>query len=156
MGKSKSKNTSRAKRSPSVAKAPATAGAVPIDLPAVERLPTTHPGFWGGVLAMALGVGLVILGGGNLVQGGVLPMPLVVALLIAGGSLAAVSWFAIERRRPAWAFAVAISATAAIAFLLGSPKLRSALDIPLGVALIPCIVGATATLLLGMAGRDVR
>ena len=134
----------------------------PIETPARQvaaRLPPlglTTAGGLGALTAIALGVGLVVLGVGGLFKDQPLPPPLVVALFFFGGMQAGLGWFAFRRVRAAWAFATALAGTTAVAFLFSAPKIRDALEIELGVALIPSLVGAAACLMLAMAAPDVK
>jgi hypothetical protein len=123
------------------------------------RLPPlglTTTGGIGALVAMALGIGLFALGAYSGLKADPLPMPLTVALLMFGGLLAALAWFALRRVRMAWAFATSLSGTAAIAFLFSAPKIRDALGVELGVALLPSMIGAAACIMLALAAPDVK
>jgi len=137
-----------------------TAGAV--DTPARTRparlppLPAQTPGGMGAILAMLLGVGLLFLGLAGMFRDDPLPMPLTIALCLTGAIEAGLGWLTLLRMRAAWAFATAIAGTAGVAFFFSAPKIRDALEISLGVALVPALVGAAACILLAMAAPDVR
>lgn len=123
------------------------------------RLPPlglTTTGGMGAVVAIALGIGLFALGAYSGLKEHPLPMPLTVALCLFGGLLAALAWFALRRVRVAWAFATSLSGTAAVAFLFSAPKIRDALEIELGVALLPSMIGAAACIMLALAAPDVK
>ena len=134
----------------------------PVETPArhvAARLPplgVTTAGGMGAVVAMLLGVGLFLLGCNTALREHPLPLPLTVALLLAGSLQAVLGWFALRRVRAAWAFATSLSGTAAIAFLFSAPKIRNALDVQLGVALLPALVGAAACIMLALAEPDVK
>ncbi len=123
------------------------------------RLPPlglTTTGGMGAVVAMALGAGLFALGAYSGLKSDPLPMPLTIALCVFGGLLAVLGWFALRRVRTAWAFATSLSGTAAVAFLFSAPKIRDALGIELGVALLPSMIGAAACIMLALAAPDVK
>lgn len=134
----------------------------PVETPARQvaaRLPAlgfTTAGGMGAVTAMLLGVGLVLLGFGAAMRDHPLPMPLIVALFLFGGMLGAFGWLSLRRVRVAWAFATSLSGTAAIAFLFGAPKIRNALEVELGIALLPALVAAAACIMLALAAPDMK
>lgn len=134
----------------------------PVETPArhvAARLPplgVTTTGGIGAMVAMLLGVGLFLLGWNTALREHPLPMPLTVALLLAGSLQATLGWFALRRVRAAWAFATSLSGTTAIAFLFSAPKIRDALGVELGVALLPALVGAAACIMLALAEPDVK
>lgn len=113
-------------------------------------------GGMGALFAIALGLGLLALGAATALRDEPLPMPLTVALVAAGALEAALGWFTLNRRRGAWAFATSLSGTAAVAFLFSAPKIRDALEVELGVALVPALVGAAACIMLAMAAPDLK
>jgi integral membrane sensor domain MASE1 len=125
----------------------------PVRLPPLR---TQSPGGMGAVLAMLLGVGLLILGLAGIFRDDPLPMPLTIALCLVGAIEAGLGWLTLLRMRAAWAFATAIAGTAGTAFFFSAPKIRDALEIGLGVALVPALVGATTCILLAMAAPDIR
>ena len=134
----------------------------PVEAPArhiAARLPPlgiTTVGGIGALVAMALGVGLIALGALTAPGKHPLPTPLMIALLLAGSLEAALGFFTLRRVRAAWAFATSLAGTAAVAFLFSAPKIRDALEIELGVALLPCLVGAAACIMLAMAAPDMK
>lgn len=140
----------------------ATSEKHPVETPArqvVARLPplgATTAGGLGAMCAIALGAGLVALGVAGALRGDPLPAPLTVSLCLFGALEAGLGWFTLRRRRAAWAFATSIAGTAAVAFLFSSPKIRDALDLELGVALVPSVFGAITCILLAMASPDVK
>jgi predicted PurR-regulated permease PerM len=105
---------------------------------------------------MALGIGLFGLGVSSVLQARPLPMPLTIALFIAGALETALCWFAMKGVRAAWAFALSISGTAGLVFLFSAPKIRDALEVSLGVALLPCLAGAAAAIMLAMATGEIK
>ncbi len=134
----------------------------PVEAPArhiAARLPPlgiTTVGGIGAMVAMALGVGLIALAAVTAPGEHPLPAPLMVALLLAGSLEAALGWYTLRRVRAAWAFATSLAGTSAVAFLFSAPKIRDALEIELGVALLPCLVGAAACIMLAMAAPDMK
>ena len=134
----------------------------PVETPTravTARLPplgVTTAGGLGAMTAMALGVALTLLGAAAALKDDPLPMPLVVALLLFGSLQAALGWLAFRRVRAAWAFATSLAGTTALAFLFSAPKIRDALDVELGVALLPSLVGAAACIMLAMAAPDMK
>lgn len=118
-------------------------------------------GWWGAALGIALGLGLLGLGLLGLgASAGFreqpLPLPLVIALCVAGAIQAALSWYTIRRVRVAWAFATAIGGTAAVVFLFSAPKIRDALEVSLGMALLPAAIGAAVATLLALAAAEIK
>jgi integral membrane sensor domain MASE1 len=120
------------------------------------RLQLGSSGGMGALLAIALGLGLLALAAATALRDEPLPMPLTVALVVAGALQAAFGWFTLNRRRGAWAFATSLSGTAAVAFLFSAPKIRDALQVDLGVALVPALVGAAACIMLALAAADLK
>lgn len=125
-------------------------GAVP------RPLTASSPGRYGAVLGIVLGLGLLGLGVSSVVQAKPLPMPLTIALFIAGSLETALCWFAIRGVRAAWAFALAISGTAGLVFLFSAPKIRDALEVSMAVALLPCLAGAAAAIMLAMSASEIQ
>jgi hypothetical protein len=119
-------------------------------------LGVTTTGGIGALVAMALGAGLLALGAAGALKDDPLPAPLTVALCLAGSLQAVLAFYALRRVRIAWAFATSLSGTAAVAFLFSAPKIRDALAIELGVALLPSLVGAAACIMLALAAPDIR
>jgi hypothetical protein len=113
-------------------------------------------GWWGAALGIALGLGLLGLGASAGFREQPLPLPLVIALCVAGAIQAALSWYTIRRVRAAWAFATAIGGTAAVVFLFSAPKIRDALDVSLGMALLPAAIGAAVATLLALAAAEIK
>lgn len=134
----------------------------PVETPkdkVAARLPPlglTTAGGMGAIVAMALGAGLFILGVASAVKDDPLPVPLITALLLFGALQAVLGWFALRRVRGAWAFATSLAGTAAIAFLFSAPKIRDALEVELGIALLPSLVGAAACIMLALAAPDMK
>ena len=113
------------------------------------------PGWMGAAIGIALGLGLLALSASSLFREVPLPTPLVVALCVIGTLEAILGLYTIKRVRIAWAFSTAIGATAAVVFLFSAPKIRDGLEVSLGVALLPALVGALAATLLALAASDV-
>lgn len=134
----------------------------PVEPPAAQmaaRLPPlglTTTGGIGAMVALALGVALIALGFAGALMDRPLPAPLVVALLLFGSLQASLAWYAFRRVRAAWAFATSLAGTAAVAFLFSAPKIRDALEVELGIALLPSLVGAAACIMLAMAAPDMK
>lgn len=135
------------------------ASTTPVEPPAGSGrtpLPTSSPGVWGALLGIGLGLGFMLLGAGSFMRDDPLPLPLVVGLVLIGGLGATTSWFAMRRVRLAWAFAIAIGATASLVCMFAGPKIRDAMDVSLGLALLPSYLGALAAVLLAMAGPEIK
>ena len=122
---------------------------------AKERLPASSPGAWGAALGGLLGLGLAWIGIDGMLDGS-LPLPLTIGLLVSGPLLAALCGMTIYRVRAAWSFALAMCGTAGLVFLFSAPKIRDALEVSLTIALLPCVAGATAAVLLAMAAADIK
>ena len=120
-----------------------------------RRLPASSPGTWGAVLGHLLGLGLVVIGARGFL-GDSLPLPLTIGLVLGGGTMAALCVFAARRVRAAWAFALSMCGTAGLVFLFSAPKIRDALDVSLPLALLPCVAGAAAAILLAMAADEIK
>lgn len=134
----------------------------PVETPArrvaarLTPLGITTAGGMGALTAIGLGLGLLALGLYTLLGEDPLPMPLTVALLLGGGVETTLGWFALRRVRAAWAFATSLAGTAAVAFLFSAPKIRDALEIELGIALLPSLFGAAACIMLALAAPDMK
>lgn len=120
-----------------------------------QRLPASSPGTWGAVLGDLLGLGLAGIGIDGMLRGS-LPLPLTLGLLVGGLLLAALCGLTFYRVRAAWAFALSICGTSGLVFLFSAPKIRDALDVSLGIALLPCVAGAAAAILLAMASAEIK
>lgn len=115
--------------------------------PPRRTIRSTSPGRVAAYGGMGVGLAMVLGGAWMLLGGSESPIPMGVAFAVAGGLELATSWFSLRAARVAWSFACSLNATAFVVFLFGTPKLRDALDIPIALALVPCLVfGAIATL----------
>jgi hypothetical protein len=123
---------------------------------ASKRLATRSPAFAGAVGGLGFGLALFVLGLYVAFRPHPLPLPLVVALTAAGATLAPLCWLTLARSRAAWAFAVSLSGTSALVFLFTAPKIRDAMSVPIGIALVPSLVGAIVITLLAMGADDLR
>lgn len=61
---------------------------------------------------------------------------LTVSLAVAGALLPLLSWLSMRRSRAAWSFLISMSVVLGIMTLFGAPKVRTLLEINIGVALI--------------------
>ena len=152
MGKQSKKRRAPAVEPPRAAvRPPPTAGAGHPRGP----LSATSPGAIGAYLGMGIGLGLLVLG----VLGGLrtdpLPFALVLAMCLFGAMEGVVSWLTIRRQRIAWSFAVSISGTMALACLFGAPKIRDAMEVGIGLAVLPSLLSAVTTVLLAMAADEI-
>jgi hypothetical protein len=120
------------------------------------RLATRSPAFSGAIGGLGFGLALLVLGIYVGFRPHPLPLPLVLALSVAGLALVPLSWLTLARSRAAWAFAVSLSGTSALVFLFTAPKIRDAMSVPIGIALVPCVVGAVVVTLLAMGADDLR
>ena len=118
-------------------------------------LPAASAGAFGAYLGMAFGLTLLILAAVGAAGKVDLPMPLVLALLMAGPLLGALCWKALHRSRVAWSFAVALSGTAALVCLFSAPKIRDALGLSIGMAILPAAVALVVCWLLSTASAAV-
>ncbi len=122
---------------------------------AKDRLPPSSPGTWGAALGGLLGLGLAWIGVDGMLDGS-LPLPLTIGLMASGLMLAALCGLTFYRVRAAWSFALSMCGTAGMVFLFSAPKIRDALEVSLTVALLPCVAGAAAAILLAMAANEIK
>jgi hypothetical protein len=120
-----------------------------------EPLAPASVGAIGAYLGMAFGLTLFVLGILGTMRADTLPIPLLVALFLAGPLQTGLCWQVLRRSRTAWSFAVALSGTAALVCLFSAPKLRDALGLSIGIAILPSLVAAVVTWLLVSAASDV-
>jgi hypothetical protein len=118
-------------------------------------LPATSPGAIGSYLGMGIGFGLLVLGVLGQLRSDPLPFALVLAMCLFGALECVVSWLTIRRQRVAWSFAVSLSGTMALACLFGAPKIRDAMDVGIGLAVMPSLLAAVTTVLLAMAADAI-
>lgn len=109
----------------------------------------------GAYVGIGFGVALVVLGILGAVRADTLPIPLLVALYLAGSLQAALCAMVLRRSRVAWSFAVALSGTSTLVCLFSAPKVRDALGLSIGVAILPSLVSLVVTWLLLSAAADV-
>lgn len=120
-----------------------------------KPLAPTSAGAMGAYLGMAFGfslLGLGIIGG---LRAERLPIPLIIALCLAGPLEVWLCWQVLRRSRVAWSFAVALSGTASLVCLFSSPKIRDALALPIGLAVLPAVIAGVVAWLLASASADV-
>ena len=122
---------------------------------AQRRLPASSPGTWGAALGDLLGLGLAGIGVRGMWTGS-LPLPLTLGLIIGGLLLAGLCGLTFYRVRAAWAFSLSMCGTSGLVFLFSAPKIRDALEVSLPVALLPCVAGAVAAILLAMAAPEIK
>lgn len=120
-----------------------------------KRLPASSPGAWGAALGELLGLGLTGIGVNGMMRAS-LPLPLTIGLITGGLLLAGLCGLTFFRVRAAWSFALSMCGTAGLVFLFSAPKIRDALEVSLAVALLPCVAGALAAILLAMAAPDIK
>ncbi len=120
-----------------------------------EPLPAGSTGAFGAYLGMAFGLTLLILGVMGAIGTVDLPLPLILALCFAGPLQGALCWKALHRSRVAWSFAVALSGTAALVCLFSAPKIRDALGLSIGMAILPAVVALVVCWLLSTAGSAI-
>lgn len=118
-------------------------------------LPSSSPGAIGAYLGIGLGLGFLVLG----VLGGLraypLPFPLVLGMVLVGALQIICSWLTLRRARVAWSFAVSMSGTIALVCLFGAPKIRDAMEVGIGVAVLPSVLAAVTTVFLAMAADAI-
>lgn len=137
----------------------ATADEVPRPPADAERprdpLPPSSPGAIGAYLGIGLGLGFLALG----VMGGLrekaLPSMLVLGMVLFGALQIVCAWLTLRRARVAWSFAVAMSGTIALTCLFGAPKIRDAMEVSIGVAMLPSVLAAVTTIFLAMAADAI-
>ena len=101
-------------------------------------LPGSSPGAIGAYLGVGLGIGFLILG-----------------MILVGALQVVCSWLTLRRARVAWSFAVSMSGTIALTCLFGAPKIRDAMEIGIGVAMLPSVLAAVTTIFLAMAADAI-
>lgn len=116
-------------------------------------LSAAHPAFIGGVAGALFGLGMM---GFALYLAFATnrPMPLYIAVFVVGSANLAASVFTVRAVRVAWAFALSINGTGALVFLFASPRIRDAMDVSIGYALIPCAVSFVITILHALESED--
>jgi hypothetical protein len=81
-------------------------------------------------------------------------LPLV--LVTIGGATLLMTYYSIQRSRPAWSFLLALLAVMVVCTLFGAPKIRGILGLNMWVALmVPGLLAVTCTA-LGMVADDYR
>jgi len=124
-------------------------------VPRKRRLAPGSPGAVGTYIGMVFGVGLLVLGISSGFRAEPLPVPLIIALCLAGVLEALLCWQTLARSRVAWSFAVTLSGTAGLVCLFGAPKIRDVMGVSFFLAMLPVVVAASVTILLGVAAEDV-
>jgi hypothetical protein len=127
----------------------------PAAAPRRKPLSPASSGAVGSYLGIAFGLTLLGLGGMAALGGVDLPVPLIVTLFLTGPLQMALCWQVLHRSRAAWSFAVALSGTAALVFLFSAPKIRDALGLPIGAAILPSFVALVVTWLLATAASQL-
>ena len=101
--------------------------------------------------------GVASLGGGVEALMHHMPPVLGVTMVIVGGALIALALLSFQNySRIAWSFLNAIMVVMGLVTLFGSPKVRSILDIPLGLAMGIPIVLTIGVIALSLAAGDYR
>ena len=117
-------------------------------------LPGSSPGAIGAYLGVGLGIGFLILALWGL-GSDALPFPLILGMILVGALQVVCSWLTLRRARVAWSFAVSMSGTIALTCLFGAPKIRDAMEIGIGVAMLPSVLAAVTTIFLAMAADAI-
>lgn len=81
-------------------------------------------------------------------------LPLAISIGVLGIAQLATSYFVVRVVRVAWAFALSINGTAAVVLLFSAPRIRDALDVSIGLALVPCVVASVIVVLHSLAPED--
>lgn len=119
-------------------------------------LPSSSPGAIGAYLGIGLGLGFLGLGMlGGISSSHSLPYPLVLGMILFGALQTVCAWLTLRRARVAWSFAVSMSGTIALACLFGAPKIRDAMEVSIGVAMLPSLLAAVTTVFLAMAADAI-
>ena len=119
-----------------------------------SRLGVDSPAFWGAVVGGLVGLGLITFGVSLFFRAPPAPLPLNIALIILGSISVAVSTLLLRRNRAAWAFAVSLNGTAALATVIAAPRIRDTFGLSIAQALIPAFVFAVIVLLHSLAADD--
>ena len=120
-----------------------------------SRLPSSSPGAIGAYLGIGLGLGFLALGVLGSLRTHPLPFPLVLGMVLFGALLTVCAWLTLRRARVAWSFAVSMSGTIALTCLAGAPKIRDAMEVSIGVAMLPSLLAAVTTIFLAMAADAI-
>jgi hypothetical protein len=120
-----------------------------------EPLPSASAGAFGAYLGMGFGLTLLAMAALAVVGKVDLPTPLVLALFMGGPLQGVLCWKALHRSRVAWSFAVALSGTAALVCLFSAPKIRDALGLSIGMAILPAVVALVVCWLLSTASAAI-
>lgn len=98
--------------------------------------------------------------GALLVVGGVasaltdLPLVFAIALLIFGAAALVLAYASWHGSRIGWAFAVVLDGVMALCNLFGSTKIAHLAGIPIGPAILPCVIAAVSCVMLAMVSAD--
>ncbi len=118
-------------------------------------LPPGSSGAFGAYLGMAFGLTLVTLAAMGAIGKVDLPVPLILALFLAGPLEGVLCWKVLHRSRAAWSFAVALSGTTALVCLFSAPKIRDALGLSIGMAILPAAIALVVCWLLATAAAAI-
>lgn len=83
-----------------------------------------------------------------------LPMVLAVALLIFGAAALVLAYASWHGSRIGWAFAVVLDGVMALCNLFGSTKIAHLAGIPIGPAILPCVIAAVSCVMLASVSAD--
>jgi hypothetical protein len=115
--------------------------------------PAAYLALLGAALMVACGIaGLLGATAGGIAFGSFSPT-LIASLFLGGAAAAAVATFSLKRVRIAWAFAVSLHATLAVALLLAGPVLHG-IGVPGALALAPATYCGLIAALFAMAAAD--
>ena len=109
---------------------------------------------WAAYVAVLAGLVLIFRGVDLIVTQRSPSLPYSLGLIVIGGLEMGLSYYVLEASRASWAFLTSLNGTLFVVGLFGSPKIRDALDVHMGLALLPCLVFGTICLLAAMAHDD--
>lgn len=119
-----------------------------------DWLPSSSPGFIGAAMGMLIGMTLFGYGVWSFFAPDPPPMPQSFALVVAGFVEWTTCFFTMRMVRAAWAFAVSINGTGVLLFLFGTPQVRDAFGVGIGLAFLPAVAFLLVTILLVVSAED--
>jgi hypothetical protein len=118
------------------------------------RLAAASPARYACYLAAIVGVVLVLHAGQTLSAAAGPPAPYAVSVGLAGLVQLLLVWFVLQGNRIAWSFLVSLNGTLAVVSLFGATKIRDMLEVPMLLALLPCLAVTTICVLAALAHRE--